>query len=137
MSQLTIFIKRIRGNVVSGFLVKDDTSKLEIALKVDDAIYEPLLQLCKITSYLTVEVSGGMIIGIVCSNEKEQVVTVETLVITITKEKKTISKKELYEKVKELYATDISDKTIQRAVQNIEKSNPNFHTDYNNVWYEG
>ena len=61
-TKIGLYVKRLRGSILSGYMLREQNARIEMALRVDDTIYEEVVQVCQDTNYITVEVTSGVII---------------------------------------------------------------------------
>jgi hypothetical protein len=131
MSNIKLYVKQLNGNTLLGYLVREQESKLEIKLKIDDCVYNKLLDALQKTNYLSLEVHNGFVVSLLGEIEKPPTQTIEEFIMEVLQHGK-LKKKELYEKVISVFP--VSEKTIQRTLHDLERSNTSFHIDFNNVW---
>jgi hypothetical protein len=131
MSNIKLYVKQLNGNTLLGYLVREQESKLEIKLKIDDCVYNKLLDALQKTNYLSLEVHNGFVVSLLGEIEKPPTQTIEEFIMEVLQHGK-LKKKELYEKVIPVFP--VSEKTIQRTLHDLERSNTSFHMDFNNVW---
>lgn len=140
MNKLNIYVKGITNNSVNCYLLpdSDDTPiRIQARLKIDESIHNTFVEALT-TPYLTVLVDGGMIVGVERNGvieEATQSMSVVDTIYKIVKEAGSIKKKDLFAIIETTH--NISYKTLQRKLKDMENIFVEIQTNYNMVWYNG
>lgn len=134
--KVDMYVKQLSHNGLSGFIIPrdGDTYRIQIRLKIDEAVYNTLLE--QMTSpYITVLVDGGMVVGIDGVNTPvDNECSMEDRVIEILsgEANNRISKKRLFGCMANEFG--VSTKTVQRTMNEIVAISSDIKMTYNEVY---
>lgn len=130
-TRIGLYVKRLRGKTLSGYMLREQNAKIELSLAIDDSVYEEVVGVVSETNYVSVDVTCGTVVGISPRDEKNDITIGEHILLLLSIHGR-MSKKMLYELVRNTFP--VSDKTLQREVRKLSEATLSFKSDYNNVW---